>query len=227
MWPSTDLVARSTERTTPRAGIPRRSCDVILLCKQGTLVGAERISCTQRRGRAVERRPCRSATAVVAVIQRVVTVAVVCGCMCVYSYSDHPARMQHSSSTSSRAACGRHHKKSRASSRYSAHGTSQRCVAPAAILGASHTHGCDTGTEHAAGMARRLLLGAGVAATAGLSELVLPGAAAALKTITLRDGTSVEVYEHGMSLGIVSLKGSVPSDWILQYKMALGAARVG
>jgi hypothetical protein len=40
--------------------------------------------------------------------------------------------------------------------------------------------------------------------------------------VTLRDGTSVDVFEHGMSLSIVSLKGSVPSDWIVSFKACLG-----
>ncbi len=31
----------------------------------------------------------------------------------------------------------------------------------------------------------------------------------------VRDSTKVEVYEHGMSLSIVALRGSVPNDWVM------------
>ena len=40
--------------------------------------------------------------------------------------------------------------------------------------------------------------------------------------ITLRDGSTAEVFEHGMSLNIVALRGSVPQQWILDFKATLG-----
>ncbi len=42
--------------------------------------------------------------------------------------------------------------------------------------------------------------------------------------VTLKDGSEVQVFEHGMSLSIVGLRGSIPQDWILEFKMALGKA---
>eukprot|EP00775_Hariotina_reticulata_P008867 gene8867-9046_t len=36
-------------------------------------------------------------------------------------------------------------------------------------------------------------------------------------TIELKDGSSVEVYEHGMTLFIVALRGSIPEQWVLEF----------
>ncbi|GBF91197.1 hypothetical protein Rsub_04866 [Raphidocelis subcapitata] len=70
---------------------------------------------------------------------------------------------------------------------------------------------------------RRSLLGAGAAATAaGAGLLVAPGSAGAVQTVVLRDGTAVEAYEHGMSLSIVALRGSVPTQWVLDFRQGLG-----
>lgn len=41
--------------------------------------------------------------------------------------------------------------------------------------------------------------------------------------ITLRDGTEVAAFEHGMTLSIVALRGSVPQQWALDFKMSIGA----
>ncbi|KAI8466668.1 MAG: hypothetical protein J3K34DRAFT_379213, partial [Monoraphidium minutum] len=38
----------------------------------------------------------------------------------------------------------------------------------------------------------------------------------------MRDGSSVEAYEHGMSLSIVALRGSVPTQWVLDFRQCLG-----
>jgi hypothetical protein len=46
--------------------------------------------------------------------------------------------------------------------------------------------------------------------------------AQALKMVELRDGSQVEVFEHGMSLSIVALRGSVPAQWIMDYRSTLG-----
>lgn len=70
---------------------------------------------------------------------------------------------------------------------------------------------------------RRLLasaaLGGGSAWAASL-PLALPATAA--KSVTLRDGTVVDAFEHSQSLSIVALRGSVPSQWITDYRSALG-----
>ncbi|KAL6747850.1 hypothetical protein V8C86DRAFT_2896496 [Haematococcus lacustris] len=67
---------------------------------------------------------------------------------------------------------------------------------------------------------------AGLLATAQLASQLLsevqPGPALAAKTVVLRDGRSVEVWEHGMSLAIVALRGAVPQQWVLDYKATLG-----
>jgi hypothetical protein len=39
-----------------------------------------------------------------------------------------------------------------------------------------------------------------------------------LLQIELRDGTQAEVYEHGMSLSIVALRGSLPEQWIVEFR---------
>ena len=43
-----------------------------------------------------------------------------------------------------------------------------------------------------------------------------------LPQVQLRDGSTVEAYEHGMSLAIVALRGSVPAQWVMDYKSVLG-----
>jgi hypothetical protein len=34
----------------------------------------------------------------------------------------------------------------------------------------------------------------------------------------LRDGSKADVYEHGMTLEIVALRGSVPQQWVLEFR---------
>jgi len=41
--------------------------------------------------------------------------------------------------------------------------------------------------------------------------------------VELPNGQMVAVYEHGMSLAIVALRGSVPQQWIMDFKSSLGA----
>ncbi|GFR49954.1 hypothetical protein Agub_g12062, partial [Astrephomene gubernaculifera] len=60
----------------------------------------------------------------------------------------------------------------------------------------------------------------GVAAT--ISAIAGAEPVLAAKTITLRDGTQLQAYEHGMSLSIVALRGSVPSRWALDFKTSIG-----
>lgn len=43
-----------------------------------------------------------------------------------------------------------------------------------------------------------------------------------LAQVLLKDGTAVEAYEHGMTLGIVALRGSVPTQWVLDFRQGLG-----
>jgi hypothetical protein len=40
--------------------------------------------------------------------------------------------------------------------------------------------------------------------------------------IQLADGTTIEAYEHGLSLSIVGLRGSVPQQWIVDFRSCLG-----
>lgn len=40
--------------------------------------------------------------------------------------------------------------------------------------------------------------------------------------VELRDGTSIEAYEHGLSLAIVALRGSVPAQWVIDFRLVLG-----
>jgi hypothetical protein len=42
------------------------------------------------------------------------------------------------------------------------------------------------------------------------------------RQLVLKDGTTVEAYEHGMSLSIVALRGSVPTQWVLDFRQGLG-----
>lgn len=58
------------------------------------------------------------------------------------------------------------------------------------------------------------------AATALLPFPAAPALAA--KTVQLTDGTAVEVYEHGLSLRIVALRGSVPAAWVVDFRGLLG-----
>ncbi|MEW5310112.1 MAG: hypothetical protein WDW38_001941 [Sanguina aurantia] len=46
--------------------------------------------------------------------------------------------------------------------------------------------------------------------------------AQAAKLIELRDGTSVQAYEHGLMLAIVALRGSVPAQWVIDFRVTLG-----
>lgn len=45
---------------------------------------------------------------------------------------------------------------------------------------------------------------------------------ATLPQVELPDGRSVEVFEHGMSLAIMALRGSVPQQWVMDFKASLG-----
>lgn len=36
--------------------------------------------------------------------------------------------------------------------------------------------------------------------------------------VELRDGSKADVYEHGMTLEIVALRGSVPQQWVLEFR---------
>lgn len=40
--------------------------------------------------------------------------------------------------------------------------------------------------------------------------------------IEFPDGSTVEAYEHGLSLSIVALRGAVPSQWIMDFRQGLG-----
>lgn len=77
-----------------------------------------------------------------------------------------------------------------------------------------------------AGQGRRSMLTALASAVAvaggSLQAAVHPEAAHALRTIELPNGQMVAVYEHGMSLAIVALRGSVPQQWIMDFKSSLG-----
>jgi hypothetical protein len=39
-----------------------------------------------------------------------------------------------------------------------------------------------------------------------------------LSQVELRDGSTADVYEHGMTLEIVALRGSVPQQWVLEFR---------
>lgn len=39
--------------------------------------------------------------------------------------------------------------------------------------------------------------------------------------IELKDGSQVEVYEHGMTLSIVALRGSLPEQWVVEFRWAV------
>lgn len=40
--------------------------------------------------------------------------------------------------------------------------------------------------------------------------------------VEVPDGTTLQAYEHGLSMSIVALRGSVPSQWIMDFRQALG-----
>lgn len=82
---------------------------------------------------------------------------------------------------------------------------------------------CDLDYHHHY-ISRRSALNSAVVGTAGAASalLALPGAAAAAKLIQLADGKTVEAFEHAQSLSIVTLRGSVPSQWIMDFRAALG-----
>jgi hypothetical protein len=40
--------------------------------------------------------------------------------------------------------------------------------------------------------------------------------------IEMPDGTSVQAFEHGLSMSIVALRGSVPAQWIMDFRQGLG-----
>ncbi|KAG1669301.1 hypothetical protein FOA52_014862 [Chlamydomonas sp. UWO 241] len=93
----------------------------------------------------------------------------------------------------------------------------------------SHDHGAiaivlqrissSSGSSGGGGLSsRRVLLGS--LALAGSGAPAWP--AAALKTVELRSGESIDVFEHGMSLSIVALRGSVPTQWVMDYRSTLG-----
>uniref|UniRef100_A0A383VEJ6 Uncharacterized protein n=1 Tax=Tetradesmus obliquus TaxID=3088 RepID=A0A383VEJ6_TETOB len=63
---------------------------------------------------------------------------------------------------------------------------------------------------------------AALTGAAGLAAFGQQLPAWALRTIELRDGTQAEVYEHGMSLSIVALRGSLPEQWIVEFRQGLG-----
>ncbi|GIL68080.1 hypothetical protein Vafri_21393 [Volvox africanus] len=44
----------------------------------------------------------------------------------------------------------------------------------------------------------------------------------AAKTVVLRDGSEVQAFEHGMTLAIVALRGSVSSQWALDFQTSIG-----
>jgi hypothetical protein len=39
-----------------------------------------------------------------------------------------------------------------------------------------------------------------------------------LPQVILKDGSEVQAYEHGMSLSIVALRGSIPRHWIVEFR---------
>lgn len=49
--------------------------------------------------------------------------------------------------------------------------------------------------------------------------LLLPTAAL---QVELRDGTTMEAFEHGQMLSIVALRGSIPAQWIADFRQTLG-----
>lgn len=46
--------------------------------------------------------------------------------------------------------------------------------------------------------------------------------AEALRDVLLPDGNLIQAYEHGLSLSIMALRGSVPNQWIMEYRTTLG-----
>uniref|UniRef100_A0A7S0RPJ7 Uncharacterized protein n=1 Tax=Chlamydomonas leiostraca TaxID=1034604 RepID=A0A7S0RPJ7_9CHLO len=132
-----------------------------------------------------------------------------------HSYSRHPnvcnrARSSHALCSPS----GRLGQRQRAIAQHDEYG-------PSTSSASSSSTSAGTGAaKHEPCMASRR--GVAAATAAAMLSAIPAGPAQALKTVTLKDGSSVEVYEHGMSLSIVGLRGSVPAQWILDYKSALG-----
>ncbi|KAG2487410.1 hypothetical protein HYH03_013979 [Edaphochlamys debaryana] len=54
------------------------------------------------------------------------------------------------------------------------------------------------------------------------SPLAATGPAQAIKAVTLRDGTVVSAAEHGMTIAIVALRGSVPATTATDFKESIG-----
>jgi hypothetical protein len=44
--------------------------------------------------------------------------------------------------------------------------------------------------------------------------------------VELKDGSTADVYEHGMTLEIVALRGSIPQQWVLEFRCATCPADV-
>jgi hypothetical protein len=40
--------------------------------------------------------------------------------------------------------------------------------------------------------------------------------------VLMADGSTIEAFEHGLSLSIVGLRGSVPQQWIVDFRACLG-----
>jgi len=100
------------------------------------------------------------------------------------------------------------------------------CARPPSVHCQQHGAGCSRrlhrpqcqGHDTACSATRRAATGMMVSTL--LSMHASP--AHALKTVELRDGTNIEVFEHGMSLNMVALRGSVPNQWITDYRLTLG-----
>ncbi|EFJ52374.1 hypothetical protein VOLCADRAFT_103032 [Volvox carteri f. nagariensis] len=65
---------------------------------------------------------------------------------------------------------------------------------------------------------RHVAIGAAVA----LGAMAGSDPVQAAKTVVLRDGTEVQAFEHGMTLAIVALRGSIPAQWTLDFQTAIG-----
>ncbi|KAF5832125.1 hypothetical protein DUNSADRAFT_12136 [Dunaliella salina] len=126
--------------------------------------------------------------------------------------------LQHPQSTD-----GQHATRQETVQQSTAAGSQRPCEVEAHGRGRSHANSACGGTGQ--GNRRSLLTAlASAAAVAGVSlqAAVHPEAAQALRTIELPNGQMVAVYEHGMSLAIVALRGSVPQQWIMDFKTSLG-----
>ncbi|GLC41238.1 hypothetical protein PLESTB_001084100 [Pleodorina starrii] len=65
---------------------------------------------------------------------------------------------------------------------------------------------------------RHVALGAAVVLSAAAGADPVQAA----KTVVLRDGSEVQAFEHGMSLAIVALRGSVPGQWAVDFQTSIG-----